>query len=678
MKRFLFLPLIGLIFFGCTESDTPVADIFRGNPIGGDLNGVLYLAGSPYLATDTLRVPAGQELVIEPGVEIRFDHFYQNGREVALPLEVHGKITAVGMEDAPIIFTSGVQYPERGDWEGVWLVDADPGSRFEYCQFMFAAKYGRRYHYRTVGESEQLDSTLFEYGALTLIRSNPSVKRSWFLSNGFHGVHCDSFSNPTVENSVFYDNAGHGLYVHWTADPAFRYNIVAENDDYGVFFREEGDNPEPRSDANLEYNIVWSNFSGEFNQQGAPSNMGRITEINGNLDSCDYKFNLRLDPAFIDPGELDFRLNPCSGAIDAGPEDPDLMDADGTRIELGIYPYHYRPGEIRRRITVDRLEAVRSPYYMSCDAMLPAGQTLTIEPGVQMFIEGRFEFLIQGQLLSQGTADAPVVFVSNKAEPNKGDWLGLIFEPGGDEGTVLSYTTIAHARWGIKLSQRDIVVDHCSIILSDSVGILCHDFSAPIINDCEISDNSVAGILCQYNSAPQIRRNYISASAGYGIYCRESSLPEISNNIIIHSKTNGIRLDNLSSATIVNNTIAFNDYFGIYCYNNSSPDIRNNILYSNGSVLRGGSGIIATRTSLPIIEYNGFWAHPHDAVSLTDTTNYVPDINYFIDPQFVDATGGDYHLSPGSPYIDAGDPNVLDPDLTRSDLGAYGGPWTTP
>ena len=38
---------------------------------------------------------------------------------------------------------------------------------------------------------------------------------------------------------------------------------------------------------------------------------------------------------------------------------------------------------------------------------------------------------------------------------------------------------------------------------------------------------------------------------------------------------------------------------------------------------------------------------------------------------FVDGVGRDYHLADGSPCIDAGDPALLDPDGTRSDIGAF-------
>lgn len=45
--------------------------------------------------------------------------------------------------------------------------------------------------------------------------------------------------------------------------------------------------------------------------------------------------------------------------------------------------------------------------------------------------------------------------------------------------------------------------------------------------------------------------------------------------------------------------------------------------------------------------------------------------NFDLDPLFVDPSSRDYHLGAGSPNVDAGDPNLLDPDGSRSDVGAY-------
>ena len=49
--------------------------------------------------------------------------------------------------------------------------------------------------------------------------------------------------------------------------------------------------------------------------------------------------------------------------------------------------------------------------------------------------------------------------------------------------------------------------------------------------------------------------------------------------------------------------------------------------------------------------------------------------NFKADPLFADLENWDVHLLPGSPAIDAGFPDLLDPDGTLSDIGAYGGPF---
>ncbi len=46
-------------------------------------------------------------------------------------------------------------------------------------------------------------------------------------------------------------------------------------------------------------------------------------------------------------------------------------------------------------------------------------------------------------------------------------------------------------------------------------------------------------------------------------------------------------------------------------------------------------------------------------------------------PLYSDPGAGDFSLLPGSPAIDTGDPDLLDPDGSRSDMGAHGGPFAS-
>ncbi len=96
-------------------------------------------------------------------------------------------------------------------------------------------------------------------------------------------------------------------------------------------------------------------------------------------------------------------------------------------------------------------------------------------------------------------------------------------------------------------------------------------------------------------------------------------------------------------------------------------DIRNSIFqgHGNSSVLElDDDGDI-------LVDHSMFW----EGTVFDDMSSPIgANGNVIGDPLFVDALAGDFHLSGGSPAIDAGDPAVLDLDGSRSDMGLYGGP----
>jgi len=115
----------------------------------------------------------------------------------------------------------------------------------------------------------------------------------------------------------------------------------------------------------------------------------------------------------------------------------------------------------------------------------------------------------------------------------------------------------------------------------------------------------------------------------------------------------------------------------IYLYRQASADISSSILY--GAEL--GEGLRADSAASATLAYNNVFGNGGGEYSgLDDPTGM--DGNLSEDPRFVsvtvddDPTNDDYRLEGDSPSIDAGNPNraYQDPDRTRNDQGAFGGP----
>ncbi|NIT55543.1 MAG: T9SS type A sorting domain-containing protein, partial [Aliifodinibius sp.] len=154
----------------------------------------------------------------------------------------------------------------------------------------------------------------------------------------------------------------------------------------------------------------------------------------------------------------------------------------------------------------------------------------------------------------------------------------------------------------------------------------------------------------------------------------------VTNNLIIvdvpSQFSRGILVQH-DSVQIINNTIVEGG-FGIRL-NSCNPTIENNIIYNSQN------GIYDQNSdSNPAISYNDVLAlqqnfvNMHPELGVLSTTNFNGDscdifYNISLDPLFVDVNSGNYHLAPNSPCVDAGDPAILDPDSTISDMGAYGG-----
>ncbi len=137
----------------------------------------------------------------------------------------------------------------------------------------------------------------------------------------------------------------------------------------------------------------------------------------------------------------------------------------------------------------------------------------------------------------------------------------------------------------------------------------------------------------------------------------------------------GVQLDSVA-ATITNVTVVGTQQAGFELFNAGSVEIRNTVVAANGfgSIYLPGGG------PDPLVQYLMY------DLAATGGESYIDGTSFFATPDFVawdlkaqsDILDMHLHNQPStgrvSPGIDMGDPGLLDPDGSPSDVGAHGGP----
>jgi len=96
-----------------------------------------------------------------------------------------------------------------------------------------------------------------------------------------------------------------------------------------------------------------------------------------------------------------------------------------------------------------------SPYIIKGEITIPDGETLTIEPGVEVIFEGHYKFNVQGRLLAIGATEDTITFTSKDKETG---WHGIRFEdtPASNDSSKIIYCKLEHgkANSGIQVKDR--------------------------------------------------------------------------------------------------------------------------------------------------------------------------------------------------------------------------------
>jgi parallel beta-helix repeat protein len=287
---------------------------------------------------------------------------------------------------------------------------------------------------------------------------------------------------------------------------------------------------------------------------------------------------------------------------------------------------------------------IGSPYIVIGDVFIPPGQTLTIEPGVEVKFDGFFSIYIDGSLTAVGLAANRIFITSNMGTPSPGDWKGIWVNPLGNAEII--NCDISYGAFGIYLdsSSNNNIADN-NIAEINYYGIFLHLSSNNNIVGNKILENSI-GIfgdsLMHWNSHNIDETNTVNgkpvyywknkvsgeipSGAGQVILANCSNV-KIKNQELTHGSI-GIELGFSSNNSIMNNNASFHNlhgdnisgdipttfFYGIYLYNSHFNTISDNIAtddefaislsYSDGNDIRNNK-IHKTGYGVELLQSNG-------------------------------------------------------------------------
>jgi hypothetical protein len=252
-----------------------------------------------------------------------------------------------------------------------------------------------------------------------------------------------------------------------------------------------------------------------------------------------------------------------------------------------------------------------------------------------------------GILVIGGAPTFERVVVSGNSIPCSGEWcwnsgagMALYGSDAILQDVVVRWNLGGWYGGGVYLEESDAVFSNVSVTHneSDSGGGIAVDSGAPTFSNVLIADN--------------VGRD--GDGGGIALYTSDATLTNViiqGNSAAASTNPKGGGVDvYFGGTTFVNVVVADNQ---ARCFDG----------------MRGSGGGIYVEGIDTVITYSDFHQnYPTNVTGIDDPTGTFGNIT--VDPAFLDAA---FHLEGSSPLIDAGDPTLLDPDGSPSDMGAFGG-----
>ncbi|MDY6915349.1 MAG: right-handed parallel beta-helix repeat-containing protein, partial [Candidatus Cloacimonadota bacterium] len=262
-------------------------------------------------------------------------------------------------------------------------------------------------------------------------------------------------------------------------------------------------------------------------------------------------------------------------------------------------------------------EVVNNPYEVVGDIIVPEDETLIIEPGVQVVVNGNFRITALGNIIAEGSQEENISF----AAAERFSWDGVRLENEA-VGSSFTFCNVSDAENGINSINSPLTISECYFNNCEKAvhifGLGYEDPPEVIVQNSVIENCDQNGIYIVENSNAIIQNNDISNCAldesprgaimlsSQGGECS----PTIQYNYIHHNVWQGISAWDITwgeniEAYIAENEICYN-LTGIYLFY-ASGKVENNFIHDNfveGDPNSGAGIMVGGDSSNPIITKN--------------------------------------------------------------------------
>ncbi|MBI4651852.1 CTP synthase, partial [Candidatus Desantisbacteria bacterium] len=220
----------------------------------------------PFLINKSIKISEKAALTIENGT--KFWVYTSQGEKIKI--SIYGKIDISGSEKEKIVFTSNSLKPNRGDWEGIDIINSNQNI-LKHLTIEYA-NTGLSF----INSSGSIENCIFEYdktsGILCDQNSNPVILASEFRFNKT-GIIIRNMSSPEIGNNYILNN-GTGISCESMSSPKILINTIIKNSFAGIKCIEMSSSPisDNNISQNLEYGIYINGASPMIHQNNIEEN----------------------------------------------------------------------------------------------------------------------------------------------------------------------------------------------------------------------------------------------------------------------------------------------------------------------------------------------------------------------------------------------------------------------